>query len=463
MKTKRAVIVSNYANTDENYGLLGPQMAATIIQENTDYECIVVAIGHDFDRIAVKKNLIQLIGDEEPVIGFSNLGGRTDLWDLARDLTGEGWNTILAGPQADVDFAGEVGHESHPQRFAGASSSFRFALHGPAEQLIPFLKNPHNKNYENVPGLLYLQDNKCKINPQAVWREEFLNKVDWGNLYLFTVSGIKPIKVSTGQIVQQIGCPYAYRSKEVSIDYPAILGNVPFCKEGRIKLQIRGCSFCDVTRDKGFAITLSFESVMAQITNLPEDADGRKIPFELINEAPLPGLPRLLAAIQQQGLKVSQINLVTRADWLLAGKEQLIASLKMVKVIGVRLLISSLGFESFSNRILQNLNKGYNVQTNINAVMLMRELKEDFPEQLLYTTAEGANHGFIHPTPWDSADTNRELNTNIFMYGLGRDVLPAASVPLIIHHACALGDWARELEKREGLTLKRRGSIIEWW
>ncbi len=463
MKTKRAIIVANYADTDENYGLLGPQMAATIIQENTDYECIVVAIGHDFDKVSAKKHFIQLIGDKEPVIGFSNLGGRTDLWDFARELTGEGWNTVLAGPQSDADFAGEVGHESHPHRFSGASSSFRFALHGPAEQLIPFLNNTRNKNLENVPGLLYRQDNKCKANPEAVWREEFLHKVDWGNLYLFTPSGVKPIKVSIGQVVQQIGCPYSCLMKEVSIDYPVTLRNTTFCKDGAIKLKINGCSFCDVASDKGFAMILPLESVMAQINNLPEDSDGRKIPFEIINEMPLPGLPRLLESIQRQELKISQINLVTRADWLLAGKEQLIASLKMAQVMGVRLLVSSLGFESFSNRILQNLNKGCNVQTNIDAITLMRELKEDFPEQLHYTTAEGANHGFIHPTPWDSADTNRELNTNIFVYDLGRDVLPATSVPLIIHHACALGNWVRELEVREGLVLNRRGSIIEWW
>jgi hypothetical protein len=463
MNKKRAIIVANYADTGESYGLLGPQMAATIIQANTDYDCIVVAIEHDFDKDSAIKQLLQIIGNEKPVIGFSNLGGRTDLWDFARELTGEGWTTILAGPQSDVDFAGEIGHETYPYRFSGASGCFRFALHGPAEQVIPFLNNTSNKNFESVPGLLYLENNKCRINPQAAWREEFLNKVNWRNLYLLTASGIKPVEVSTAQVVQQIGCPYASRTKEISIDYPVTLGGVPFCKEGAIKLEIAGCSFCDVARDKGFAITLSLESVITQIRNLPEDAEGRKIPFEIINETPLAGLPRLLSAIQQQGLKVTQINLVTRADWLLAGKEQLITSLKTVQRMDVHLLLSALGFESFSDRILQNLNKGYNVQTNLDAVKFLRELKEDFPEHLLYTTAEGANHGFIHPTPWDSEDTIRELNTNILVYGLGRDVLPQASVPLIIHHACALGDWVRELEAREGLTLKRRGSIIEWW
>ena len=93
----------------------------------------------------------------------------------------------------------------------------------------------------------------------------------------------------------------------------------------------------------------------------------------------------------------------------------------------------------------------------------MRELKAEFPNTLLYATADGANHGFIHPTPWDTAETEREVRTNIFLYHLADDVLPKQSIPLIIHHACGLGEWARELEKRENLVLKRNGSVIEWW
>jgi hypothetical protein len=76
---------------------------------------------------------------------------------------------------------------------------------------------------------------------------------------------------------------------------------------------------------------------------------------------------------------------------------------------------------------------------------------------------DGASHGFIHPIPWDSAETRREMNTIISVYDLNRDILPGKSTPLIIHHACGLGDWARELEAREETTLKRTASMIEWW
>jgi len=36
---------------------------------------------------------------EEPVIGFSTLSGREDLFSFANDLNDEGILTILAGPQ----------------------------------------------------------------------------------------------------------------------------------------------------------------------------------------------------------------------------------------------------------------------------------------------------------------------------------------------------------------------------
>ena len=103
------------------------------------------------------------------------------------------------------------------------------------------------------------------------------------------------------------------------------------------------------------------------------------------------------------------------------------------------------------------------MESNIAAVRLMRRLKEEFTETFFYTPEDGATHGFIHPTPWDTPETRREMNAVIFAYGLNQDILPNQSTPLIIHHASALGDWARELERREGITLKRNGSIIEWW
>lgn len=76
---------------------------------------------------------------------------------------------------------------------------------------------------------------------------------------------------------------------------------------------------------------------------------------------------------------------------------------------------------------------------------------------------EGAVHGFIHPTPWDTKQTEVNNQKNIRLYGLNFDILPERSIPLIIHHASALGDWIREIEMREAVEFKREGTIIGWW
>ena len=463
MIKKIMLILASYADTEEGYGLLGPQMAATIIQDNTGYECVVIAVGHDFDKELIKKNVIQLAGSERPIIGFSSLGGRPELWELAKELKAEGAITILGGPQADVDYIGETGWEQHPNRFPGVNDSFSLALQGPAEQLIPFINSQGKEVPEKISGALFTQDGKYRINERDKWNGDFLRKVDWGNLYRLGSSGLEPVSVTSAQVVQQIGCPYAAKTVRVSIDYPTNLKDTPFNKKGQIFLSLRGCSFCDVARDKGFGGMLSLDNVLAQIINLPDDAEGRKIPFELINEAPLTTLPELLSAIKQQGIEISQIALVSRADWLIMGEEKLRVALNLANDMKAHVFMSAVGFESFADSILRNLNKGYTVVTNLSAIKLMRQLKEEFPDTWFYTTSDGASHGFIHPTPWDSTKTKLEMTSVIFAYGINQDILPRHSTPLIIHHACGLADWIRELETREGLTLKRRASIIEWW
>jgi len=56
----------------------------------------------------------------------------------------------------------------------------------------------------------------------------------------------------------------------------------------------------------------------------------------------------------------------------------------------------------------------------------------------------------------DTPETESNNARIISLYGLLNDILPEHSVPLIIHHASALGGWAREIEKREDVQFKRR-------
>ena len=450
MRREKMVILTGYVG-GETYGLLGPQLAASIVQENTIYDCIVVTVTRDDDKNHLKKTLQDYFGNRRPVIGFSYLAGRTDLFTLARELREEGSFTILAGPQADVDFAGEKGWQDHPHYFQGLSSCFSMALHGPAERILPFLNRPIDQKPSSDPGL---------INATSTWNEQFLTKVHWDNLYRLRDGALTPLPVTTGQVLQQIGCPHASQTRTIEIDSP-----VAFRKneEDKLRLSLKGCSFCDVAVDKGFHGVLSLGGVLEQIQRLPEHEDGCKIPFELINENAVPGLPALLAGVRAKGIRLSQINLTLRADWFVLAEKILREALALAGALDVRILLGSMGFESFDDRILSNLHKGLDVETNLRAVKLMRELKNEFPHQWAYARHEGSVHGFIHPTPWDTAETESNNSRIIALYGLLNDILPDRSVPLIIHHASALGDWAREIEKREDIQFKREGSTIGWW
>jgi len=457
---KKMVIITSFFK-NETYGLLGPQMAATIIRDHSPYACIVIAVTREYDKIALKSTLADYFGTARLLIGFSSLSGREDLFELAGELKDDGAVTILAGPQADVDFAGEVGRREHPHRFKGLSDNFNFGLQGPAEQVVELLNRLEGNDWSQLPGILYIDNNGNLIQtPANDWNEKYLGKVYWDNIYITSKGGITPLNIGTGQVLQHIGCPHAARTTPTEIDYPVSLTG----RSGQsIKLSLKGCSFCDVAADKGFHRKLDLEIVINQIRCLPETSDSRKIPFELINENPLPTLPELMREVHLLGIELSQINLTLRADWLIAGLQHLKDALRMAEELGVYLLLSSIGFESFDDSILSNLNKGLSVKKNIEAIRLIRQLKQEFSHQLGYSTREGANHGFIHPTPWDSKESAAEIQKSISLYGLQHDILPPHSTPLIIHHASGLGDWIREIERREGIRFERCGSIIGWW
>ncbi|MGD8302765.1 MAG: hypothetical protein PVI55_10115 [Desulfobacterales bacterium] len=457
---RKMVIVTSYFK-GEAYGLLGPQMAATIIEDNCNCECMVIAVSRDDDPAVLKKALADYFGVDRPIVGFSALSGREDLFSLAADLKDDGVITILAGPQANVDFTGEKGRQAYPHRFKGLWKSFSYALQGPAEQVIPLLSSLDTSDVSSIPGLLLAETGgRFRQNAPRAWDPKYLGKVHWDNIYIIAEEGLTPLKIATGQVLQHIGCPHAARTNTSRIDYPASLSTG---QAKTIKLPLRGCSFCDVAVDKGFHGTLDTETVIRQISYLPQSPDGRKIPFELINEYPLPILQNLLKAVYARDIEISQLNLTLRADGLISGIQHLKSLLSMAASRGIFVLLSSIGFESFDDRILRNLNKGLSVAENLQAIRLMRDLKAQFGETFGYASREGANHGFIHPTAWDTEETAAEIQKIISLYGLQNDILPPHSTPLVIHHASALGDWIREIEQREGLLWPRYGSIIGWW
>jgi hypothetical protein len=191
--------------------------------------------------------------------------------------------------------------------------------------------------------------------------------------------------------------------------------------------------------------------------------DGRKIPFELIDEYPLGLLGKLLEDTERRQIKLSQIDLVCRVDDVNAHPFELAEILSFARKIDVKIMFASIGFESFSDRLLQYLCKGITLGDIVKCVETLRRLKDRFGDHFLYRRDEGANHGFIRPTPWDDSEVIMEIDRDIFLHRFFETILPEHSTPLIIHHASYLGDWIRQIESMTDIRFSRDGTWIEWW
>ena len=427
-------------HTGEPHGLLGAQVAATFLQRKLSIPSIVVGIERNFSKERLLHFIDEYYTGTEKVAAFSHLCGRSDIIGLAQELKQEGFITILGGPQARQDYHGEPDTDSHPHRFRGLKSIVDVAFQGPVDRL--------RSEHLDMRG----------IPLEYPWTKNIFLEVDWSNIYTFSDT-LKKIEVRMGQVLNAIGCPYASQLQKVILPPPINLR-----ERGIPGLEVRseGCIFCDVSRDKGYHGSVEPDRLITQVVGLPE-ADGRKIPFELIDEYPIRSFGKLLQGTERYKIKLSQINLVCRVDDINAHASDLTEILSLARRQDIKIMFASIGFESFSDRLLQYFCKGISVADIVKCVETLRRLKDSFGSHFLYRREEGANHGFIRPTPWDDSETLQEMDRNIFLHRFFEDILPEHSTPLIIHHASYLGDWIRQIESTTGITFSRGGTWIEWW
>ncbi len=459
-------------HTGEPHGIVGAQVAATFLQRKLSIPSIVVGIERNFSKDELLRFTDEyyegkwgpsskpktpsyrfcgetsrsnsqnrgLLLSKKRVVAFSHLCGRIDILELIQELKQRGFATILAGPQARQDYRGEPDTDSYPHRFKGLKSIVDIALQGPVDGL-------QTEHIRGGSGLF-----------EYPWTRDIFMEVDWSNIYTFSET-LKKIEVQLGQVLSAIGCPFASKRQTITLPPPTNLreSGIP-----EFEVCSEGCIFCDVSWDKGYHGSVPQGRIMTQIAGLPE-VNGRKIPFELIDEYPIRSLGRLFEDTERHRIGLSQINLVCRVDDINAHASDLGEIMLLAQKQGVKVMFASIGFESFSDRLLQYFCKGITVADILKCVETLRRLKDRFGSLFLYRRDEGANHGFIRPTPWDDSETLQEIDRNIFLHHLFEDILPDHSTPLIIHHASHLGDWIRQIESTTGITFSRDGTWIEWW
>jgi hypothetical protein len=427
-------------HTGEPHGLLGAQVAATFFGRKLSIHSIVVGIERNFSKERLLRFVDEYYAGKQKIAAFSHLCGRKDLIKLLQELKQEGFATLLGGPQSRQDYVGEPDTDSHPNRFSGLKSIVDMAVHGPVDGL--------RSEHLGVRGGLL----------EYPWTNNIFLEVDWSNIYTFSDT-LKKLDVKMGQVLNTIGCAYACKPQTITLPPPTDLRekNIP-----ELEVRSEGCIFCDVSRDKGYHGAIDRNRLMTQLTGLP-DVDGRKIPFELIDEFPIRSLGKLLEDAKGLKINLSQVNLVCRVDDINAHASDLIEILSIAQSQDIRIMFSSIGFESFCNQLLHYFCKGITVEDIVKCVETLRRLKDRYGTTFLYRRDEGANHGFIRPTPWDDSETMQETDRNIFLHRFFEDILPEHSTPLIMHHGSYLGDWIRQIESATETTFNREGTWIEWW
>jgi hypothetical protein len=427
-------------HTGEHHGILGAQVAATFFDRKLSIPSIVVGIERNFSKNRLLRFVHEYYTKKQKIAAFSHLCGRGDLMKVIQELKQEGFVTLLGGPQSRQDYVGEPDSDAYPHRFRGLKSTIDIAFHGPVDLF----------------KLEHLQGRELLLN--YPWTKNIFLEVDWSNLYTFSDT-LKRLEVKMGQVLNAIGCAYACKAQTITLPPPTSLREI-----GIPELEVRseGCIFCDVSRDKGYHGAADRDTLITQMAGLPE-VEGRKIPFELIDEYPIRCLGKLIEEAERHGIRLSQINLVCRVDDINAHASDLVEILTLARSRDIKIMFSSIGFESFSDRLLQYFCKGISVEDIVKCVETLRRLKDRYGSRFLYRRDEGANHGFIRPTPWDDSETMQETDRNIFLHRFFEDVLPEHSTPLIIHHASYLGDWIRQIESGTDITFSREGTWIEWW
>jgi hypothetical protein len=262
-----------------------------------------------------------------------------------------------------------------------------------------------NLFYKNGPHLLYSGRTQLWDLPTELFPYEPC--LDWNYLGPTRKAIANTESVS---IVAATGCPYA-KSTAFTDRYDIgktvrELGYEPTDTAIRRLDEIynrkaHGCSFCvfQLQEHRAYTPAKTTEMLLMQAGHLFRTYKTRAFPIQ--TENPFPFLNEFLQQLLKTGVPLEFVSIRTRPDMLLRHRLKLVEALETAVKHGFHFSIEEIGFESFLEEELILFNKGISVETNFQALKMLRELKEYFKENV----SVHVGHGMILFHPWTTLES----------------------------------------------------------
>ena len=181
----------------------------------------------------------------------------------------------------------------------------------------------------------------------------------------------------------------------------------PFFQGVPLQGHPKGCTFCHALnerRDMGDIISIFIK----RLTQIRQQLGPGRIEVPIIGAELMPRLDVAAKALVEAGLDDLVLMFDPRVDLLLQFKKRITNALKTISGTNNRLEFYLVGFENFSDDTLLRFNKGYTPLDNAEAIVLLRNWKEEFPKHFVFDRL--SCHGFITFNPWT---TVADLETNL--------------------------------------------------
>jgi hypothetical protein len=227
-------------------------------------------------------------------------------------------------------------------------------------------------------------------------------------------------------ILAGTGCPYSRATKSrVTYDIGQTINRLGYkiTQTALKRLEkifnrlAHGCSFCvfQLQEHKSYGVSSTTDILVRQAQHLSETYSTSA--FSIQTENPFPFLNPFIQEVLDRGIPLDFVSIRSRPDTLLKQKTALLHALERAREHDFHFSIEEVGFESSVEEDLARFNKGIEPRTNLQALKLLHEIKEEYETNV----SVHVGHGMILFHPWTTLDS---LSENLRVMAEYADVFP---------------------------------------